>query len=351
MEHLELDYLIIGQGIAGSMLSHFLIKKGKSVICVDNAALYSSSLVAAGLFNPITGRRIVKTWMADDLLPFAKQTYTELEALLRQRFYHPKNNIKIFTSIKEQNDWLAKSSAPEFEQYLAASEGTLFQNTNIPSPFGSFEITQSGYVDLPLFLLNYKKYLEANGLLMQASFDYNDLTIHENGIQWQNIKAKKIIFCEGHQAIQNPFFKDFPFVLTKGELLTIACSELALEKLISKGIFILPLGEDTYRIGSTYSWSDLSPEPTEAGRQALIEKLEKTITCPYTILSHQAGIRPTVKDRRPFIGLHPKHPSIGLFNGMGTKGASIAPWFAHHFAKALEENETLNPLVSIQRFF
>jgi glycine/D-amino acid oxidase-like deaminating enzyme len=348
---MEVDYLIVGQGIAGSMLTHFLLQDQKNVVCVDDSKHYASSLVAAGLFNPITGRRIVKTWKADVLLPFAKKTYTELERLLKIQCYHEKNILKIFTSIKEQNDWYAKSSMPEFEKYIASNTPLDSKNKNIPCPFGSFEITQSGYVDLPLFLSRYKHYLEENECMINSPFLYSDLILTENGIQWKEIKAKKIIFCEGHNAVQNPFFKDLPFVLTKGELLSIYSKDLQLQKLVSKGIFILPLGEDKYKLGATYSWSDLSQDTTASARISLLEKLEKTISCPYEVIDHQAGIRPTVKDRRPFIGLHPQHSAIGIFNGMGTKGASLSPYFAQHFAAVLNNKEKLDPEVDIQRFY
>jgi glycine/D-amino acid oxidase-like deaminating enzyme len=346
---MEVDYLIIGQGIAGSMLGHFLMHKNKSVLFVDNDLPTSSSRVAAGLFNPITGRRIVKTWKADVLLPFAEKTYKKLEAELEASFYFKKNIVKVFTSIKEQNDWLSKSSQPEFEPYVCQSKSDI-KNDCLQLPFGFFEISKAGYVDLPLLLATFKNYLMKHKALLIESFNFEDLKLLDTGVAWKQVYAKKIIFCEGHMAVHNTFFRHLPFVLTKGELLTIHSENLNLEKIISRGIFILPLGADRYKIGSTYSWNDLSDETTENARIQLLEKLSPVINCPFTVINQQAGIRPTVKDRRPLIGLHPHHPNIGIFNGMGTKGASLAPYFANHFANVLEGQEGLDKEVDINRF-
>ena len=61
-----LDYIIVGQGLAGTHLGFELESRGKSIRIIDNNFKNSSSKVAGGMFNPITGRNMVKTWKADD---------------------------------------------------------------------------------------------------------------------------------------------------------------------------------------------------------------------------------------------------------------------------------------------
>ena len=64
MSKSSLDYLIVGMGLAGSALAYFLSKNGKKIALIDNNIDQTSSKIAAGLYNPITGRKMVKTWMA-----------------------------------------------------------------------------------------------------------------------------------------------------------------------------------------------------------------------------------------------------------------------------------------------
>src|ERR1700761_6929324 len=72
---MQVDVLIIGQGICGTFLSRELEKAGKSFIVIDELDPAAASRVASGVINPVTGRRIVKTWMIDELLPFAWNAY------------------------------------------------------------------------------------------------------------------------------------------------------------------------------------------------------------------------------------------------------------------------------------
>ncbi|MFK7904191.1 MAG: NAD(P)/FAD-dependent oxidoreductase, partial [Chitinophagales bacterium] len=173
-------------------------------------------------------------------------------------------------------------------------------------------------------------------------------------VSWKGIEAKKIIFCEGHQTRFNPYFDWLPFVPAKGELLIIEAKGLdleATERIAKNKITLLPLGNDRYWVGSTYEWKKLDEVPTQKYREELSSQLENTINVPYQIIVHQAGIRPSAKDRRPFVGLHPKYPNMGVFNGLGTKGVSLSPYFAHHFAAHLEEGEELEKVVDIRRYF
>src|SRR5207249_11517099 len=72
---MHVDYFIIGQGICGTFLSWELQKANQSFIIMDEARPCTATKVASGIINPVTGRRIVKTWMIDELMPFAWNAY------------------------------------------------------------------------------------------------------------------------------------------------------------------------------------------------------------------------------------------------------------------------------------
>jgi glycine/D-amino acid oxidase-like deaminating enzyme len=212
-------------------------------------------------------------------------------------------------------------------------------------------VLNAGNLDTLSFLASTKAYFMEKKALVDSNFDYQDLALKDNGLTWKNYSAEKIIFCEGSKALENPFFKWLPFKLTKGELLTTRIKGYCSADVVNKGVFVLPIGEEVCHVGATYEWDELTEEPTEKGKKEILEKLEKLISAPYEVLTHQAGIRPTVIDRRPLIGQHPEHNQLFVYNGMGTKGIMISPYFAHHFAAFLTgEISALDMEVDIKRF-
>jgi glycine/D-amino acid oxidase-like deaminating enzyme len=341
----KFDYIIIGQGIAGTLMSWFLTNRNRKVLVVDQFNPTSSSLVAAGIFNPITGRRFVKTWLADEIFPFAEKTYRELERHLDCKFYYPKPILRKLTGDLEKKEWKQKRKLPEYKHYLGEE-----------SQDGSVTIRHGGYVDFIILLQAYRERLRNENRIVENVFNYKDLVLGRKSLSWKEFTAEKIIFCEGHRVIDNPFFESLPFTFAKGEILTLRTDSLvgvqtnSGDEIISSGIFILPIGDNLFRVGATYNWEDRSERPTDEGKKELVEKLEKLIGNNYEIVDHKAGIRPTVIDRRPLLGMHEEFNHIGIFNGLGTKGASLGPYFASHFCSHLEEENNLMSEVSITRF-
>jgi glycine/D-amino acid oxidase-like deaminating enzyme len=338
------NYLIVGQGIAGTMLSHFLRKKGRRILVADCYNFSSSTNVAAGILNPITGRRLVKTWKADLIFPFAEKTYLELEEMLGEKFYYPKNIVKTLTSEEDISFFMHRSQDPGYEQFIL-SQGEVVEDQNV-----TFEITKAGYVDMSKLVSAYRLKLLREKALIECLVQNCDIVFNGDKIFWRDNSFDKVIFCEGHRAVDNPFFSWLPFVLAKGEIIMIYCSDYKKDKILMKDIFVLPLGNGYYKVGSTYQWDNLNENPTEEGKKELTEKLASLLDIPYEIMDHRAGIRPAVKDRKPLIGLHPVHDKIGIFNGFGAKGASLTPYFAKHFVQVLEDGILLDKEVDIRRF-
>ena len=346
------DYIIVGQGIAGTVLAHTLLMEGKSVIIVDELGFSNASRIAAGLYNPVVFKRLVKSWLADDLLPYMDKYYPEAEQLLGVQFYFKKQILKPFAEEQEKILWLKKCTE-DIGKYLGKTIYDDYLNDIIYNPLGASEIIDAGNLDTQLFLNSFCGYFKKKDLLLEERFDHNAITFSENSVTYKNIQARKIIFCEGYRSIDNPYFSWLPFKLTKGEIITIKLNEnyvIPLDKVINKGVFILPLGNNTYKVGATYEWEDLSENPTEKGKTDLIDKLQKVIKIPFEITDNQAGIRPTVNDRRPLIGLHPEHKTLGVFNGLGTKGVMLAPFFAKQFVGFLEHQIPLDKEANITRF-
>ena len=75
-------YLIVGQGLVGTWMSYQLEQAGISYKIINDETAQSASSVASGVMNPVTGRRIVQTWMIETILPYAVNAYTALQEKL-----------------------------------------------------------------------------------------------------------------------------------------------------------------------------------------------------------------------------------------------------------------------------
>ncbi len=324
------DYIIVGQGLAGTLVANLLLEQGKTIQVVDAGHQEAASLVAAGAINPVTGRRIVKSWMIDELLPEATAQYRRLEHLLGISIYHERNINWVFSTPKEENEFNLRSAQPGIEQYVEAKVDASEWQPVVREAYSFGELTQTVQVDLPLLITTFRHFLKEKNILIEENIDgvkFLEEYKHTN---------TKIIFCEGEKARFNPLWADYPFVVAKGEVLIIRFEEkYVFSKILKDSISIIPLKNNLYWVGSNYEWTPPHPYPTEVGKNYLLEALQKLITIPFEVVAHQAAIRPSTKDRRPFVGVHPEHPNCFIFNGLGTKGTSLAPYWAKHLVKIL----------------
>lgn len=345
-----LHYIIVGQGLAGTLLAWFLEKAGKSFVIIDNQHQGASSAIAAGIINPVTGKRFVKSWMIDDLLPFAKETYLELEKWLGVQLYHERNILRILTNAGEENDWMARCSQPDYQSYLIDKADASEFADRIHPFFGYGEIKQAAQVDLPDLIRLSGHIFENDATLIAEKFDFSALHIEPDRVHYKSWSAEKIIFCEGYQAIYNPYFKYLPFNPDKGELLLIKIPGNKFSRTIKLQAHLVPLKNNLYWAGSTNQWTSDSELPTESEKQFLLKRIHEILNVPFEIIDHQAAIRPTVRDRRPFLGLHPDFPGLAIFNGLGTKGASLGPYWAKKMCDFLANGAALPDEVNINRF-
>ncbi len=347
---MEVDYMIVGQGIAGTVLADHLMNDGFSVLVFDDPSHSNSSRVAGGLYNPITGRKMVKTWLADELFPYLIDYYKDLETRIGSEFLVDVPIYRPFVSIEELNEWMGKSSEPAFQPFIREVYGSSKFGKHIRDKFGGLLLNQSGYLNTGGMIESFRAYLSGKNALREQSFDPENLELKEGGVAYGAYTAGKVIFCDGPLTASNRFFSWLPLSPVKGELLYIKVSE-AFEAIYNRGVFIIPIGDGICKVGATYDHINLNRMATEKARKQLIEKLDGLIDIPYEVVDQVAGIRPATKDRRPFIGIHPEHAQIGIFGGLGTKGVSLAPYFARQFVEHMTKSEELKMEANIQRFF
>jgi glycine/D-amino acid oxidase-like deaminating enzyme len=346
---MQVDYLIIGQGVCGTMLSWFLHKEGKSFVVIDDNNENASSKVAAGIINPITGRRYVTTWMIEDVMPFAVQTYQELEVYLNTQLIFQKSIIDFFPSAQMRNAFVDRITKNDTYLHSYPDQNRFNQYFNYD--FGCGEINPAYIVHLQLLLTSWKKKLIELNAITEQKFNADELNFSEDSITYHDITAHKIIFCDGISATTSPWFQLLPFAPNKGEALIIECEELTNQHIFKKGIMLAPLAEqNTYWIGSNYQWEFIDDQPSEQFYKQTTELLKHWLKAPFKVLSHKAAVRPATIERRPFVGFHPLYNNIGILNGMGTKGTSLAPFFGHQLTQNLVYNFPITDEANINRF-
>ncbi|HEY9363521.1 MAG TPA: FAD-dependent oxidoreductase [Chitinophagaceae bacterium] len=345
---MQIEYLIIGQGISGTWLSYFLQKACKSFVVIDNNTASAASKVAAGIINPVTGRRMVKAWMIDDLLPFIKQAYERLGQELSITSISQKNIIDFFPT--PQMMLAFQQRQLEDDLYLKNPEANNFASF-FNYDFGCGEIDPVYMVHLDAILPAWKKRLIENNQYYEEEFQANQLQVFEK-IVYKEITAEKIIFCDGINSFQNnSWFNKLPFAPNKGEVLIIEAAELPANNIFKKGIMLAPLTKKSlYWVGSNYLWDFENDQPTESFYFKTKSLLQEWLKSPFKIVDHLAAIRPATLERRPFVGFHPLQKNLGILNGMGTKGCSLAPFFAKQMADHLIKQTPLNPEADINRF-
>ncbi|MCF7559039.1 FAD-binding oxidoreductase [Sabulilitoribacter multivorans] len=347
-QSMKVDYIIVGSSIAGISFCEQLKANNKTFVAFDNGSQQSST-VAGGLYNPVVLKRFTTVWKSKEQLDIALPMYANIENRLKVKLDYKIPVYRKFASLEEQNDWFAASDKPILSEYLSTK---IIKNNNeaINAPFGFGEVLDTGRVDVKTMIEAYRSDLLKSELLFEDTFNYNELLIDEMKIGYKNIVAKHIVFAEGYGITQNPFFKHLPLVPAKGELITIHAPSLRIDFVLKAGVFLIPLGEDLYTVGATYEWKDLSNKATNAGKQELTRKLEKLIKCSYKVVNQKAGIRPSVKDRRPLVGQHSIYKNMYVLNGLGTRGVMIGPYVANKLYKFIESEIPLEKEIDIKRF-
>ena len=345
------DFAIIGQGIAGTLL-HFLLTQRQLIgLVIDKGHDAASSKVASGLINPITGRKYVRSWMYDELKSEVDKVYKGLERQLTINILNEHQIVRVLSSIKEENLWYEKSIQDGYDKYFVQDVDSDDYKDLINEATSFGEVKEGAKLDMKELIVAYRSHLQESQSLSEAEFDYSKLT-QDDDHKWHyaDFTFDKVVFCEGWQLRNNPFFSHLGHEAAKGEVLIIKLKNKKLLQSIKKRVFITPLRDNLYWVGSTFEWDFDDHLPTVAKRSYLIQALDDMIGGAYEIVDQWAGVRPTTKDRRPLLGSHPQFSNLYIFNGLGTKGASLGPYWAQQMAAYILDDKPLPMEVDISRF-
>jgi len=343
------DFLIVGLGLAGISFAEVLRTEGKTFDVISDDS-YNSSVVAGAMYNPVVLKRYSEVWKSQEQLQTAIPFYQNIQARLGVHFLHPMPLYRKFASIEEQNNWFVAADKPSLSPFLSTQIAKI-DNPSLNLPFDCGQVLHSGFFNTNLFKASYTQDLISKNVFLNQHFNYEALTISDSHIEYQGKTYKKIVFADGYGLTNNPFFNNLPLDGTKGELLVIKAPNLKIDFIIKSAVFIMPIGNDMYKVGATYNWTDKTDAITPEGKEELVNGLKQLINCDFEIVEHLAGIRPTVKDRRPLVGQHFKHQNMHVLNGLGTRGVMLGPFLATALYHAIFNQISLDKEININRIY
>ncbi|MCE3296297.1 MAG: hypothetical protein K0R65_2011 [Crocinitomicaceae bacterium] len=340
-------YIIVGAGIAGLSIAQRLEERNIPYKIIDSG-INQSSKVAAGIINPLVFRRMSLSWRVAELLPEAKRFYPGVEQFLGKEIFRPISIRRAFAHEQELDLWLEKQDLPEFSPYMKQLDEADKNFTAIKQRCGTGLVRDCWWIDTKTLIGSWQQKLREEGKLMVQEFDYDK--VDPENAAYDGMEFEELIFCEGYRAQQNPWFSLLPVQATKGELLTVKNDFLPENELYNYKCFVLPIGNQHFRVGATYSWDSPNTNLTEEARRELEGHFQKITDSAYEVVRHEAGVRPTSPDRKPILGRHPQYPKLSIYNGLGAKGYLISPLLSKEFISFLVDGTELHPEVSLKRF-
>jgi len=346
------DYLILGQGLAGSLLAWHLIDAGKRVLVVDDGLRSSSSKVAAGLINPLAGMRFNCAPRTAEWLNSAHAFYNQLGEACGRHYFHAIDMQRLFRSPQQRRFFERQLERPNSLPYLGDELTVEDFDPGVDAPHGGFAQTQTGYLEMPLILADLRKWLEEHHAYRQQAVDYVAIQPGKDSVVIGELQASHLVFCEGYRLQANPWFNVLPLQPDKGEFLQLNSERKLCQHIINGAHMLIPLAGGGYRFGSTHEHHQIDDQPSEAARSRLANGLENLLkdTQDIEISGQTAGVRPATSDRQPFIGVHPIESRLWVFNGFGARGALSIPWYAERFSAHLLEGAPIPEEADIQRF-
>jgi len=322
--------LIIGQGIAGTLLAWSLRKRGHTVHLADGKLAGGSTVAAAGIVNPVTGKRFVKSWRFDEFYPIAKSVYQQLEQELGVPIWEERPILRLLGTVEEANDWSLRCAQDDYAEHLSETTDAGAWTDLLKPGFRYGLIRKSARANIALLASAYRGYALSEGFFWENNLDNREI---ESLLGTYD----RVVFCEGWRAENNPFFPEANFRVSKGEALIIRFNPEhnagpVPAEMLKKTLIVAPIGSGNYWVGSTYRWYFDDVQPSEDGRGFILNYLNEMFKAPFEVADHIAGIRPTMVDRRPVVERSVINPRVFMFNGLGTKGALLAPFFAEQLA-------------------
>jgi glycine/D-amino acid oxidase-like deaminating enzyme len=345
----EVDIIIVGAGLAGTSLALELSLRKQNLLVVDLPNPNSSSRVAAGIVNPVVPKGVRTTWQYHAFFKAIPAYFAYWEKQLNASFFNSLPGFQIHPDGHTASQWQKRYSHPEMQAIIAAAEPDSMDNVN--HPFGATRVNHCAKLKTQAFLTAAKNWLSPFTEWDEEAFLHASLIRVGNEWHYHNWKAKAVVFCEGINVLNNPWFRHLHFHPTAGDLLTIRFEQAAIPKALYKNReWLIPDGAGNWLVGSTFHKGSLDETPKKEDAEMLLQRLQQWVSADFTLVKHLRGIRPTVEGRRPYLGEHNTEKGLFIYNGLGSKGSSLISWLSPMMADYLVNKQPLHAEVDINRY-
>src|SRR5579872_7445587 len=144
------DFIIVGQGLAGTTLVWQLHRRGFRVLVIDREKGNSASRIAAGLMTPVTGKRLAKSWRLDEVYPTAVEFYRWVEAQIGDTCFRERPSLRIFQNDAERDEYHKR--APGMLNGLVRNLESPVNPEWFSAPLGGFEMPTAARLDALRYL-------------------------------------------------------------------------------------------------------------------------------------------------------------------------------------------------------
>lgn len=342
--------LIVGGGLAGTLLSLECYERGIDFTWLTTDRLPAASNAAYGICNPVHIRNKVLTWKAEELLEASVSFFQKWCNSLNIEAYFTMPVNHLITDEDELVGWRQQAETTALWKYVDGEPRHEFHSMLNDAFIAEVKINSCFYLNVPLFIQAAKHKLAHH--ILNAEINWNDLNDLKENVSYQGKIYNRVIIADGSYAANNPFWSYIPFNLCKGEALKVRIKGLKIKEAIHKKLMLIPLHDEVFICGATYEWKDLSFHISETGRNELLNQLKLIIGDKYNVevLEQKAGVRPTMPDRRPTVGWHPVHKNMGILNGLGTKGLILGPSAVYNLINHVESGEPIWADWDVKRF-
>ena len=343
----KVDYIIVGNGYAALFFAHQLLMNNKSFVVFSDDNSRSASSVSAGMINPVVLKKFTTFWLAKEQIDYLDNVMTEISTYLGMNYLIKEEVHRIFHDENEQKLWLKKRQNQDLQDFL---DEQLVDFPLINNPFSSGKVNHSSRLNVTDFFIYFFKFLDNNSFLISEKFDYNLVNIDNSS--YKNLEFKNIVFCEGIGVEENPYFNTIPVIPNKGHHIKVKLSKpLPFKSTVKKKHFLFPLHNDLHFYGGTYDRENLSNEIDDSAIDQLRIGLNEFYPFDFDIAEVHYGFRPTVKDRRPILGVHPNVTNFYVFNGLGARGILNGCYFSKTLFNFIESGIEIPLEVDIKRFY
>ncbi|WP_041397287.1 NAD(P)/FAD-dependent oxidoreductase [Spirochaeta africana] len=372
--------LIIGQGIAGSMLAYALWRRGltrpEDFMVIDAGDTHAATRVSTGVINPFGFARLNYSAVAPEV-GAAWEHYNRLERMLqhhlgthtRYAFAHPL--LRLFTSPMEAGRWQERYRLP------VLPHGS--RRHNICLTQGGGVVPNSGWIEAARLVRDIRRLLQQRQQYIHADIPASTLMTSlrqasGNIAELHSIRYSALILCSGvqHALATGNSLPDarLPYYPVGGEVMSLYLPAWPVELAVSRGITIQPSRTHSgwIRVGATYQRTPDTDLPNAEGiawlrnqfdqlcirmRSGMPDSTGRMYQQAVASAVFTSGIRPAAIDRQPYLGQMrqplPQCPPVYIMNGLGSRGIARAPVLAETLANHILQKAPIPPAWQVQR--